>query len=299
MMNATRRQAMLLGAGFGALALAESLVDGRLTPAMAAEGTLAKIKARGHLIAGIANEQPYGYMNTDGKLTGSNIDVLRAIMEPLGVTQIEAPIVDFGALVPGLAAGRFDVIGAGLFIRPARCKVIGFSNPVTRSGGAFLVKAGNPLQLHSLKDVANKKNVKFGTQTGSNQVQEAKDAGIEANRLTLFDKDNEALAALQADRVDVIYFPDVEIVGLLKTANDPKIERALPFDQIPGPDGKPSFNYHAYGLPKGDEEFATAFNAELKKLRTSGRLLELLKPYGYTENELPPENVTAAEVCAG
>ncbi|MDQ0391357.1 ectoine/hydroxyectoine ABC transporter substrate-binding protein EhuB [Labrys monachus] len=299
MMKATRRQAMLLGAGFGATVLAGALADGSRTPAHAAEGTLAKIKARGRLIAGIANEQPYGYVDANGKLTGANIDVLRAVVAPLGITQIEAPIVDFGALVPGLAADRFDVIGAGLFIRPARCKVIAFSNPVTRSGGAFLVKAGNPLGLHSLKDVAAKKNARFGTQSGSNQVQEAKDAGIEADRVSLFDKDNEALAALQADRIDVVYFPDVEIAGLLKTANDPKIERALPFDQIPGPDGKPSFNYHAFGLPKGDKEFADAFNAELKKLRTSGRLLELLKPYGYTENELPPEDVTAEQVCAG
>ncbi|MDX7950335.1 ectoine/hydroxyectoine ABC transporter substrate-binding protein EhuB [Lichenihabitans sp. Uapishka_5] len=297
MTTMTRRQAATL---FGAAALAGAVgLDARLKPARAASGTLAKIKARGKLIAGIANEQPYGFIDPAGKLTGANIDVLRAIMAPLGVTEIEAPIVDFGALVPGLAADRFDVIGAGLFIRPARCKVIGFSNPVTRSGGAFAVKAGNPLKLHSLKDVAANKEARFGTQTGSNQVQEAKDAGIQASQISLFDKDNEALAALQAGRLDVIYFPDVEIAGLVKAANDSGVERALPFEQMPGPDGKPFYNYHAYGLPKGDEEFAAAFNGELAKLRQSGRLLELLKPYGYTENELPPLDATAAQACAG
>nr|WP_255556786.1 hypothetical protein [Sodalis sp. dw_96] len=37
-----------------------------------------------------------------------------------------------------MAAKRFDVIGAGLFINHSRCQVIGFSNPVIRSGGALI-----------------------------------------------------------------------------------------------------------------------------------------------------------------
>lgn len=262
-----------------------------------AAGLLDKGRSDG-LTAGIANEQPYAYLGTDGKATGANIEVLQAILTPLGITHIDTPITDFGSLVPGLAAGRFDLIGAGLFINPSRCKVISFSNPVTRSGGAFIVKAGNPLKLHSLKDVAASGKARLATQTGSNQVQEAKDSGISTANVVLFDKDTEALAALEAGRVDVVYFPDAEIIGLLAKANSPSIERALPFQQIPDANGKPSWNYHAYGLPRNDPAFAQAFNEQLAKLRASGELLKILSKYGYTENELPDPAVTAAQRCS-
>jgi polar amino acid transport system substrate-binding protein len=264
-------------------------------PAMA--GLLEKGRTQG-LTAGIANEQPYAYIGTDGKATGANVEVLQAILAPLGITKIETPITDFGSLVPGLAAGRFDLIGAGLFINPARCKVIGYSNPVTRSGGAFIVKAGNPLKLHSLKDVAANGKARLATQPGSNQVQEAKDSGIATSNVVLFDKDTEALAALEADRVDVVYFPDAEVISLIKKANSTAIERALPFNQIPDAQGKPTWNYHAYGLPKNDPEFTLAFNEQLAKLRASGELQKILGKYGYTENEAPAPDVTAAQRCS-
>ncbi|QKJ88387.1 ectoine/hydroxyectoine ABC transporter substrate-binding protein EhuB [Paramixta manurensis] len=250
------------------------------------------------VIAGIANEQPYGYIGEDGKATGANVEVLRAILKPLGITRIDTPVVDFGALVPGLAAGRFDIIGAGLFINPARCQAIGFSNPVTRSGGAFIVKKGNPLKLHSLKDVAANPSARLGTQNGTNQIQEAKSSGVANQNIVLFDKDTEALAALDANRVDAIYFPDAEIISLLKRSDDKSVERALPFNQIPDAQGKPGYNYHAFGLPKNDPAFINAFNAQLAKLRKSGELLKILEKYGYTANELPPENVQASQLCA-
>ena len=282
-----------LAAAFGSAVLLSAVCS---FSAMAA-GLLEKGRAGG-LTAGIANEQPYAYIGTDGKVTGANVEVLKAVLAPLGITQIETPITDFGSLVPGLAAGRFDLIGAGLFINPARCKVIGYSNPVTRSGGAFIVKAGNPLKLHSLKDVASNGKARLATQPGSNQVQEAKDSGIANGNVVLFDKDTEALAALQADRVDVVYFPDAEIISLVKKANSPAIERALPYVQIPDAQGKPTWNYHAYGLPKNDPEFILAFNEQLAKLRASGELLKILQKYGYTENELPDAAITAEQRCS-
>ncbi len=281
-----------LPAVFGSALLLSALCS---FPALA--GLLEKGRADG-LTAGIANEQPYAYIGTDGKATGANVEILKAVLAPLGISTIETPITDFGSLVPGLAAGRFDLIGAGLFINPSRCKVIGYSNPVTRSGGAFIVKAGNPLKLHSLKDVAANGKARLATQPGSNQVQEAKDSGIANANVVLFDKDTEALAALQADRVDVVYFPDAEIISLVKKANSPAIERALPFEQIPDAQGKPTWNYHAYGLPKNDPEFTAAFNAQLAKLRASGELFKILQKYGYTENELPDTSVTAEQRCS-
>jgi hypothetical protein len=149
---------------------AGTVVAGVGSVARAAETTFTTARQTKRLVVGIANEKPYGYVGTDGKPTGAIPDVIRAALQPYGITEIDAKVVDFNALIPGINARRFDIIGAGMYIKPARCRAIAFSNPVTRSGGAFITKRGNPRGVHSLKDVAAEPDVKLGTQTGSRKL---------------------------------------------------------------------------------------------------------------------------------
>jgi polar amino acid transport system substrate-binding protein len=269
------------------------------TRSFAAGSAFEKAKAAKSISVGIANEKPYGYVETDGKLTGAIIEVLRATVAPYGITEVRGTIADFDALIPGVNAGRFDIIGAGMYVRPKRCEAIAFSNPLTRAGGAFAAKAGNPKGLHSLKDVAASKDAKIGTQTGTAQVEEIKGAGIGADQLVLFTKDTEALAGLRAGRVDVIYFPDLELNELITTNKSPDVERVTGFQQIQKPDGTHAYNYQALGFRKEDTDLIEAINTQLATLLSSGKLLEILGPFGFTANELPGADVTAAKLCAG
>ena len=267
--------------------------------AFAAASTFEKAKSAKSISVGIANEKPYGYVDTDGKLTGAIIEVLRATVAPYGITDVKGTIADFDALIPGVNAGRFDIIGAGMYVRPKRCAAIAFSNPLTRAGGAFAAKKGNPKNLHSLKDVAASKEAKIGTQTGTAQVEELKAAGITADQTVLFTKDTEALAGLIAGRVDVIYFPDLELNDLITTSASPDVERVGGFQQIQNKDGSPAYNYQALGFRKDDTDLIDAVNAQLATLLSSGKLLALLSPFGFSANELPEASVTAAKLCAG
>jgi polar amino acid transport system substrate-binding protein len=284
-------------AGGLALGAGLTLFSGARFVAQAADSTFETAKQTKKLIVGIANEKPYGYVGDDGKPTGAIVEVIRAVLAPYGITEIEASIVDFGALIPGINANRFDIIGAGMYIKPARCQAIAFSNPVTRSGGAFISKAANPKNVHSLKDVAANKEVKLGTQTGTSQVDECKQAGIADDQVVLFARDSEALAGLQAGRVDVIYFPDLEINTLVATANDSGIERVSPFTQILDANGQQSWNYQALGFRKADTDLVDAVNQQIASQLSSGKLLEIIKPFGYSQNELPPADMTAAKAC--
>ena len=47
----------------------------------------------------------------------------------LGVKKVDAVLTEWGALIPGLKAGRFDVIAAGMYITPERCKQVAFADP--------------------------------------------------------------------------------------------------------------------------------------------------------------------------
>ena len=94
--------------------------------------TLDRIKQTGAVLVGIANEKPYGFVETGSKLVGAVPDVIFAALEPLGLKDMKAEIVEFNALIPGINANRFDIIGAGMYIRPKRREAIAFTNPVTR-----------------------------------------------------------------------------------------------------------------------------------------------------------------------
>jgi polar amino acid transport system substrate-binding protein len=253
----------------------------------------------GSLRLGIANEKPYGYIDETGSLRGAMVELLKAVLAPYGISNVNAQIADFNALVPSLMANRIDVIGAGMFIRPSRCDSVAFSDPVSRIGGSFLVKKGNPKNLHRLADVTRQPAVKIGTQPGVDQQQEVVQSGVSDAQIVLFSKDTEALAGLQAGRVDAIYFPSLEVNGLLATSGDTDLERAKPFEQPLGPDGKSIYHYQAFGLRKEDTDLLAAINRSIATLLASGKLLAILGAFGYTRDDMPPADVRTVEICAG
>lgn len=267
--------------------------------AAVAQDTLARITGEGSVRIGIANERPYGYVETDGTVAGAIPDIVRAALAPHGVTELEPQIVDFNALIPGLNADRFDIIAAGMYINPQRCEAIAFTNPLTRAGYGFAAKAGNPTGVHSVAEAVANPEVTVGTQTGSAQVEALASAGLPADRTVLFANATEALAGLRADRVDVIFFPGLELGALLATANDPSVERVTPFEQARTESGEPAYGYAAFGVRKGDEGLRDLLNTEIARLIESGELLEIISKYGYGEDELPTPGVTAESLCAG
>ncbi len=269
-----------------------------VTPANSAS-TLETARQTGKITVGLANEKPYAYIETDGKITGAIIEVLRAALEPLGVKDIEANVNEFSTLVPGVMAGRFDIIGAGMYVTPKRCESIAFTNPLTQIATVLAARAGNPGNIHSLEDIAASSSLKVGSQTGTAQVEDLLRAGIPQDRIVLFSRDTEAMSGLTAGRVDAIYYPALEISELIAKSGGADVERITPFTIAKGADGKPLLNYQSLGFRKDDADFIAQINEQISALRASGKLAEILKPFGFTEQDLPEATITAARICGG
>ncbi len=124
-----------VGAAIGAIILG-------LTAGAQAQSTLEKARNEGVIRIGFANEAPYGYATPSGELTGEAPAVAKEIFSRLGIENVEGVLTEFGSLIPGLRAGRFDVIAAGMFIPPERCAQIQFSEPSYGIGQAMLGKPG-------------------------------------------------------------------------------------------------------------------------------------------------------------
>jgi len=259
------------------------------------ENTLEKAKREGFVTVGFANEKPYAYATPDGKLTGEAVEIARVILKNIGIGEMNGVLTEFGSLIPGLKAKRFDAITAGMFINPERSKEVSFANPEYSIGEAIAVKKGNPQHLHSYKDIAANKEVKVAVMVGAIENEYLTKSGVAQNQIVTVPDQPSAISALQAGRVHAVTMTGPSIQAVLDSAKDDGIERVMDFTQ-PEIDGKSVRGYGAAAFRKEDDAFREAFNAELEKLKESGELLEILKTFGFTEQELPGD--TTAEQLA-
>lgn len=259
--------------------------------------TLEKIKEQGYVTVGFANEQPYAYATPDGQLTGLNVEIAREVFNNMGVEELNPVLTEFGSLIPGLKAERFDVITAGMYITPERAEEADFADPEYQIGGGLAVKAGNPLDLHSYEDIAADPEVKVATMAGGQEYDWLLAAGVSENQIVTVSDQPSVISALQAGRVDAGTMTGPALQALLDSADDPGIERVDDFE-ISVIDGKKQAGYGSAAFRPGDDEFREAYNAELKKLKESGRVSEIHEEFGFTESEFAGPEVTVEDALS-
>lgn len=275
------------------LALAGLLLN---APALAAQTLLERAKAGEPVRIGFANEAPYSYKAVDGQFTGSDIALIEAVFKKMGIMKIEGVNTQFGSLIPGLKAGRFDMASSGIYINPDRCKQVIFSEPNFAVGAALLVKSGNPKNLHSIEDVAKDGSVVLAYTTGGGAMAEqARKLGVKDEQMVPLPDQPAYIAAIKSGRVDAVLNPALTIQTVVNTANDPQIERATPFTQ-PVIDGKPALGYGGFAFRPEDKDFVTEFNRHMAEIIASPAYIEMIKDYGFTAEELP-RGITTAEIC--
>ncbi|RUV49652.1 ectoine/hydroxyectoine ABC transporter substrate-binding protein EhuB, partial [Mesorhizobium sp. M5C.F.Ca.IN.020.29.1.1] len=206
-------------AGVGGVALTAILAAS--TAGSADDSKLEELKAQGFARVAIANEPPYTAVAADGKVSGAAPDVAREIFKRLGVNDIVASISEYGAMIPGLQAGRFDVVTAGLFMKPERCAAVVYSEPVLCDAEAMLVKKGNPKGFKSYEDVAKDATATIGAPGGGTEEKLALTAGVPRDRVIVVPDGQSGLKMLQDGRIDAYSLPVLSINDLVKKANDP------------------------------------------------------------------------------
>lgn len=293
-MNFVNRRSLLKGAAGASVMMLGSAPF----VARAAQTTFERIKSTKVIRVAFGNEAPLAFKGANGTLTGAEPEILREITKGLGVEKLEGVLVDFASMIPSLVAGRVDLIGAGTWIRPERCRQVIYSNPTYTTGEAIWVAKGNPKNLRSFKDIAANKEVKCALLLGSAEIGYADIAGIAKEQQVILPNYDTCVAALQASRVDCAIQLTVSARSLHARLKDPNLELVTALKEDPiDQNGKPVRNYGATGFRKEDTELRDFYNAELAKLRASGRQLELMAPFGFVAEDLPPVDLTAEELC--
>lgn len=272
----------ILGAAF----VAASLV----TSAVLAGPLEDRIAAGESIRIGFANEIPFAYPGPDGSPKGFvNAEVI-GVLNKMGYDNIEPVQTDWGGLIPGLQAGRFDIITGGMNILKSRCENIAFSDPMVKVGDAFIVAKGNPKAIGNYTDIKNSGAIMV-TGAGFSNVEQAKAAGVDEANIMQVPGPTEILAAVKAGRADAgagTYFTMKQLAESSGGEIEVSDPAAMPEELV---------NWAGIGFSKEDQDFLDKFNAAQKEYLGSPEMMAAVKEYGYDEASLPGDKTTEW-VCA-
>jgi polar amino acid transport system substrate-binding protein len=262
-------------------------------------GLLEQAREAGSLTIGIADEAPYGFEDESGNATGEAPEVAKAVLAELGIPEIDFVVVEFGSLIPGLNAGQFDMIAAGMFITPDRAEQILFSDPDYCGTQAFAVAAGNPLGITDFDSIAANPDIRLGVLGGAIEVDYAEAAGVDESQLTTFDTTSNVFEGLLDGRIDAVALTTITINWQVQQIGDDSIEATEGF--VPVIDGEEQFGCGGYGFRFENQDFRDEFNSVLNDMKANDEILPIVEQFGFTASvidqakDVTVEDLTGAE----
>lgn len=255
---------------------------------------LKELQDQGVIRIAVANEIPYGFTDLDGQAKGVGPEVAAHLVKALGIDKIEWQTTNFGSLIPGLQADRFDMVAAEMAILPQRCQQILFSEPNSSYGEGLLVAAGNPKNLHSYEDFKDGTH-KVAIMAGADQLEMMQALGVDESSLVTISNNADAISTVSTGRADAYAATGLTAAELAKQSD--RVELAADF-QDPVIDGNAVRSWGGFTFAKNSESLRDAINEELAKFKQTPEWQEILSRYGFSEVDQSESNTkTTAELC--
>lgn len=267
------------------------LVGSFIAAGIAQAGPLAdRIDAGEPIRLGFSAAPPWAYPGDDGSAKGFVNTMTIDVLKKMGYTNVEPVLVDWAALIPSLNAGRVDIVTGGMYVLPARCANMDFSEPLIAIGDVFVVPEGNPKGIKTYQDLIDQ-DLTMVTVSGYNTIADAKAAGVAAEQIMEVPGVTETMAALRAGRVDAIATNVLEGKDIVEKADGIELSDPEAFvgrkKQVVG-----------VGFRPQDDEIRQKFNETLASYLGSDEMMKTVAPDGYVKAYLPGEATTEA-ACKG
>lgn len=231
---------------------AQSAVSGSL---------IERINNKGTVTVGMEGTYaPFTYHDKDGKLTGYDVEVTRAVAEKLGV-KVEFKETQWDSMMAGLKAGRFDVVANQVGLTsPERQATFDKSDPYSWSGAVLVAR--NDSNIKSIDDI---KGVKTAQSLTSNYGEKAKAAGAD---LVAVDGLAQSLTLIEQKRADATLNDELAVLDYLKKNPNAgvKIVWSAPADEKVG---------SGLIVNKGNDEAVAKFSTAINELKADGTLKKL------------------------
>jgi polar amino acid transport system substrate-binding protein len=236
--------------------------------ARANDDIIAKIKARGKLIAGTeATYPPFDFIK-EGRVVGYGRDILENVTKSLGV-ELEYVDLPWAGVLPGLLAGKFDLVAAGVNVTPERAQKYAFTIPISEAAPAAL-KRKSDTSIKTVEDLSGKvvgtQLSSAGEQSSRTFEEKLKASGKQGYKeLKTFVSYTECYLALMNGTVDAVVQNKASFGGLMK-------ERPGLFEIV----GNISdMRYIAWCTRPEEKALRDYVSKTIADLRDSGKLYEL------------------------
>lgn len=266
----------------------------------AAEGnTLEQLREEGTITVGIAGEVPYSYLE-NGEPAGATVAMHEKIFADMGIENVEAELVEWNSLIPGLNAGRFDAVSAGMSILPDRCAQAAFSDPEIMYTTTLMVAEGNPKGLTDLDSVKAKKDagedIRLAVLAGGIEAGYAEKLGLDVQSVPDAQTGMDTVAN---GRADAFAMTAISLNVMAEENPDAGVETTEAFVQVI--DGVEQVGAGGTVFRQEDTDLLEAYNESLGKtvMASEQAYLEVLGEYGFTAENMPPEDLTTEQLCAG
>lgn len=274
MQNLTRRV-------FFAATVGLAVVLGVESEAMAAERTLAAIKADGVIKIGVEGVfAPFSYRES-GVIVGYDVDLAELMFKDLGVKP-EFIDTQWSGIVPALLSSKFDIIMSSLSYTKERMQKVNFSIPYADSSLAMLVRAADEGTIKSFDDMSGKPiAIKAGTPEEASmpkfnaQVEKAKGKGF--GEVKVFDSEPMSILALNQGTVDGVISNMTNLGLVIKNAPG----KYVLVQKVAGS------SLAGIGIRKEDEELRKYIDEQLLAAVKSGKLMELQKKWFGVAFDMP------------
>src|SRR5699024_3846959 len=171
-----------------------------------------------------------------------------------------------------------------------------FAEPEIMYTTALLVEEGNPHDVQNLDDVLeaqeNGEDIQLATLTAGIEAGYSTDMGLG------YDGDGSAdvgIEMVQGGRADVFALTGISRSRMAGDADG--VEVTEPFVQEI--DGLKQYGAGSTVFRQDDTESLDEYNEHLAQLTSDGELGEIIGEFGFTDAEVPPEDMTSEALCAG
>jgi polar amino acid transport system substrate-binding protein len=259
-------------------------------PANAQGDLLAQIRQAGVIRVGLANQPPYSGLAPDGSISGFVPTLVQRIMAGLGVPKVEGVVATYGELVPGLQAGRWQMIAASFRLNKDRCQQVLFTDPITFDGGAIAyVPADLAKPPRSIADAAAQKTT-TGILQGSYLIKIAEEKGIDRGAISQFPNNPALIDGLLTRRAQVV-------ISTYASLRELQRQRGGRFEIVyPLVDDRPVGSAPAFR--RQDTALHAAFQERLRAMIKSGDLNKLAAEFGFDPPPADMQGITADGACA-
>ncbi len=216
--------------------------------------------------------EPYEMVDTDGNLTGFDIELMEALADVAGIT-IDWKDVDFSGIIASLQAGQYEVAIAGISPTAERAEVVDFSN-VYYNSESGLVNYLVYLNTDSYTTMDDLDGLVIGAQLGTIQAELLQELADEYNfTVELRNSNSMIVEEMNLGSIDALLIESLAASAIVDAnTNLTSTEFGYSMD---------SFYGNAIAFAKGSE-YVDIFNAALVTLQENGTLDQLIAKWFTT-----------------